>query len=407
MNATRVNATRVNATRKNAARVLAARVLAALSALVLTVSDAPPAAAHGRPAVRADTLIDTVFVASNRRRVAHGFTRDVSDSLWYGLYVTRTVVSSEGDRALQRMKVTRLDSAALDASVWRTRLRAAVRDTSARSAALVYVHGYSSAPGTALAQGVQVRARGAHRGPLVLFLWPTHERYVTPPTPARAYNDDARAAARSGPALARVMTAVDEAAPSAVLVAHSMGTRVAMDALLTDTVNAARYAARPLRAIGIFSPDVGAERFRAEFARRLPLIAHRVALYGASTDYLLGASAMLNRERRASGITRRGEALHGIELVDATRGARAEPVLLTWFGPRHAVRWASAALADFFSVAVSDAPSSCRVTVGTADAEGDGRWRLRRRVMPNGWLSSQCETLIETLPETTTEGAPR
>ncbi|MDQ8155312.1 MAG: alpha/beta hydrolase, partial [Gemmatimonadota bacterium] len=199
-------------------------------------------------------------------------------------------------------------------------------------------------------------------------------------------------------ALARVLAAVDDAANGAVLVAHSMGTRVAMDALFADSANAARFATRPLRALGIFSPDIGADRFRAEFAPRLPMIAHRVALYGASTDYLLGASAMLNRERRAAGITRRGAALHGIELVDATRGARAEPALLTWLGPRHAVRWASAALADFFSIVVADAPPACRVTVGTADTEGDGRWRLRRRTMPGGWLSANCEAEREAAP---------
>lgn len=342
---------------------------------------------------RADTVMDTVFVVSNRRRVARGFMREVTDSLWYGVYVTRLVVrESNTPRPLASMHVSRVDSAALEAGEWRRRLAAAVRDTSVREAALVYVHGYSSSPGTAVAQGVQVRARGGHAGPLVVFLWPTHELYVVP-TPVHVYRNDARAAARSGPALARVMRAVDSLAPGAVLVAHSMGTRVALDAVITDSSAHAQFTARPLRAMGIFSPDASASVFRETFAPQLPGIARRVALYGASRDYVLGASAIFNRERRAAGIARRGDPLPGIELVDDSRGARAEPLLLALAGPAHAVRWASAALADFFAIVVSGADPSCRVTVGTADDGGDGRWRLRRGALPPASVDSACAPL--------------
>lgn len=338
----------------------------------------------------ADTVHDTVFVASNRRRVARGFTRGVSDSLWYGLYVTRLITDSGDARALASMNVRRVDSTSLGETEWSARLAAAAPDTSARYAALVYVHGYSSSPATAVAQGVQVRARGGHRGPLVIFLWPTHDRFVAAPTPARAYRDDAAAAARSGPALARVLRVVDSLAPGAVLVAHSMGSRVALDAVVADTAMRRRLTARPLRAFGLFSPDIGAARFRADFAPTLPVIARRVALYGATTDYLLGAAAVVNLERRAAGITARGAALPGIELVDDTRGARAEPALLTLLGPRHAVRWASAALTDFFGIVVAGAPPDCRVTAGTADAEGEGRWRLRANALLPEWLGASC-----------------
>ncbi len=338
----------------------------------------------------ADTVVDTVFVASNRRRVESGFTRVVSDSLWYGIYVSRLVTGDGGTRALATMHVQRLDSAALGEAEWSARLAGAIRDTTARHAALMYVHGYSSAPGTAVAQGVQVKARGAHGGPLIVFLWPTHAYYVAPPTPARAYRNDAAAAARSGNALAHLLRLVDSLAPHAVLVAHSMGTRIALDAVVGDTALRQRLEARPLRAFGIFSPDVGAARFRADFAPQLPRVARRVALYGASNDYLLGAAALVNGERRASGISARGATLPGIELVDVTRGARAEPALLTLLGPRHAVRWASAALTDFFGIVVAGAPSTCRVTAATAVARGEGRWRLRANATLPGWLDASC-----------------
>ena len=355
-------------------------MIAALLGMALAIAPAPAV----------DTLTDTVFVVTNRRRTATGFTREVSDSLWYGVYVTRNVTDAAAARALAPMQVTAVDSSALDEHAWSERLRAAVRDASARAAALVFVHGYASDPATALTQGVQVRARGMHRGPLIVFLWPAHGVATAVPRLARAYRDDARAAAQSGTAFAHVMRTVDSLTPGAVLVAHSMGSRVALAAIVSDLPTHSALTARPLRAIGLFSPDVGATRFRDAFAPVLPSLAHRVALYGAATDYLLGASVVLNRERRAAAIANRGEPLSGIELIDDTHGARAEPAVLRLFGPRHSVRWASAALGDFFAVVVSGANPSCRVDAGTADAAGEGRWRLRRNVVPSAWLGARC-----------------
>jgi esterase/lipase superfamily enzyme len=369
------------------------RTLAAAAvALHASVSEVPPARhSSGAPPPAADTTHDTVFVVSNRRRTSRGFTREATDSLWYGLYVTRVVATrSSQPPALAPMRVTRVDSAALDEVEWRRRLAAAARDTTAARAALVYVHGYSSSPGTAVAQGMQVKARGAHRGPLVAFLWPTHELYVVP-TPTKVYRDDARAAARSASSFARVVRMVDSLAGSTVLVAHSMGSRVALPALVDDAATQRFLAERPLRAIGIFSPDFGATAFRERYAPRLPDISWRVALYGASRDYVLGAAALLNRERRAAGLAaRRGQYLPGIERVDETRGARAEPFVLNVAGPGHAVRWASAALADFFAVVVADTNPGCRARMGTADDEGEGRWRLRRGVLATDSLMAAC-----------------
>lgn len=346
----------------------------------------------------ADTVRDTVFVVSNRRRVAHGFTRAVTDSLWYGVYVTRLVGTPGPTRAVSPMHVTRVDSLALDESAWRSMLGVASRPDSARRATLVYLHGYSSSPATAVAQGVQVKARGAHEGPLVVFLWPTHDRYVAPPTPTRAYRDDASAAAKSGAAFARVLRAVDSLAPGAVLVAHSMGSRIALDALAAGTPTRAWFDEHPLRAVGFFSPDVGEAAFRLAFPPAGTRFARRVAVYGAASDYLLAASRVMNGERRAAGIAVRGGVMPGVELVDVTRGQRAEPALLTVLGPRHSVRWASAAIADFFGIVVEGAAPSCRTVAATADAEGEGRWRLRSHVTLSNRPGAGCALPVTISP---------
>lgn len=339
---------------------------------------APPSRSPAAPAARSDTTFDTVFVVSNRRRTASEFLREPTDSLWHGLYVVRVIAQPNDVPELARLDVERVDSAALDVLDWRARLRtAAARDTTAEGAVLLYVHGYSSNPGYATNQGVQVKHRGDHAGPLVLFLWPAHDMSRTIRSPLSAYREDERAAAQSVAAFARALQEVHAVAPDAVLLAHSMGNRLALGAAVSDAETRAQLEAHPLRAIGLFSPDVGADRFRDEYAMALPLVAQRIAMYGASTDYLLGASALVNRERRAAGITRRGAPLPGIELVDDTRGARAEPALLNFIGAKHAVRWASAALVDFFDVVAAGVPPRCRVTAGAADSVGVGRWRLK------------------------------
>ncbi len=352
-------------------------------------ASAASAASAGRAA--ADTSFDTVFVVSNRRRTSHGFLREPTDSLWRGLYVVRIIAAANDVPELARLDVRRVDSLALDPDTWHERLQAsAARDTSAEGAVLIYVHGYSSNPGYATNQGVQVKKRGDHAGPLVLFLWPAHDMRVTVRSPLKAYREDERAAAGSGAAFALVLREVHGISPNAILVAHSMGNRIALAAAVGDEPTRAELEAHPLRAIGLFSPDVGAEQFRVEFAPELPLLARRVAMYGATTDYLLGASALVNRERRAAGITRRGPPLPGIELVDDTRGVRAEPALFNFIGAKHAVRWASAALADFFDVVAAGAPPSCRVAAGAADSVSVGRWRLKPGARRISALLADC-----------------
>lgn len=330
-----------------------------------------------------DTTRDTVWVASNRRRVAHGFVREATDSLWFGIYVTRRVTDAPALGALSPMHVTRIDSLALTEAEWRQRLAVP------RGTAVVYVHGYSSSPGTAVAQGVQVTARGGSTGPLVVFLWPTHDRYVAPPSPQRAYTDDAAAAAHSVGAFARVLRIVHDVSPGAILVAHSMGTRIALRALGDSGVRMA-LTSHPLRAIGLFSPDVGLTALRDTLAAVLPTVSARTALYGTSRDYLLAAATLVNGEARAARMATRGPALPGIELVDASLGERAEPRWLTWLGPRHSVRWAAAALVDFFGIVASGAPPACRVDASTALPSGEGRWRLVPGALPGHPLDPAC-----------------
>ena len=343
------------------------------------------------PRLPGDTLFDTVFVVSNRRRSADRFQRVATDSLWRGLYVVRVITGDRRVPELDKLAILRTDSIAIDSAEWNERLRAAAaRDTSAEGAVLIFVHGFASNPAAATNQGMQVKIRGEHGGPLVLFLWPAHDMARSFRAPFSTYRGDERAAARSGPAFARALLEIVDQAPNAVLVAHSMGARVALAATVTDSAIRARLEARPLRAIGIFSPDVGARVFRDEYAPQIPAIARRAAMYGASNDYLLAAAAVVNRERRAAGITQRGLPLQGIELVDDTRGARAEPAILSFLGPRHAVRWASAALTDFFDVVVADAPPSCRVALGAADTVSDGRWRLKPGAKRISALTAGC-----------------
>ena len=96
------------------------------------LADAPTGFAGAR------SLADTVHDTSVRRleppaRGARLHARDVTDSLWYGIYVTRLVTDGGNARALAAMRVQRVDSAPLDEPAWSARLAAAVSDTAARA----------------------------------------------------------------------------------------------------------------------------------------------------------------------------------------------------------------------------------------------------------------------------------
>jgi hypothetical protein len=99
-------------------------------------------------------------------------------------------------------------------------------------------------------------------------------------------------------------------------------------------------------------------------------------LYGSRNDVMLGISSLVNGGPRTGRlVTGAPAAVPGFETVDVTDGARADGAFRKVVEPKHAMRWASSAIYDFFSV-VRGVPSECRSNSAYARQESTDVWSL-------------------------------
>ena len=248
--------------------------------------------------------------------------------------------------------------------------------------AILYVHGFGTGFSRAITQGSDIAYRGTFGGPMIVFSWPAHRAIADWPTAgallSRAYRDDEVTAAASTSAFRDALGDVVAAVrPGTVtVVGHSMGAQLVSDALSAGSPLRDSLTVRPLRALVLFAPDIALARFRDSLAAPLAPIATRRVIYASSADRMLAISKAIN------GFPRAGQAGHalalagvGIEVVDVTEGKRADGFFRKIFEPRHAMRYASAALDDFFAVVRGDSANR-RTANGRAALTAPLAWRL-------------------------------
>lgn len=345
-------------------------------------------------ALHADTITvtDTTWFVTNRAPVDAAFSGQRRDALEYGYLVTRyaehatTAPADPWGHALKRTAGTPVR---VSREEFRARIGEASRTAAARGEGpVVYVHGFATSFGRALAQGADIAHRGQFRGPFIVFSWPAHMAIATLPRPSalvsRAYRDDSAMAAASGDAFRRALDDVVSAAParSVTVVAHSLGSQLVGEALAGQSALRDALVDAPLRALVFFAPDAPAVRFRDAIVPGLVDIAERRVVYASQADRMLTLSRLVNRSDRA-GQAGGERVLAGaeLELIDVTRGRRAAGSLRNMVEPRHAMRYASAALRDFFGVA-RGVPGICRAEDGLAELVGPRQWRLRDLPLP-------------------------
>lgn len=375
-------------------RGLPALLLAALAGCASTgVPAASRADLAGAPQAAMLTTFDTTWYVSARARRAGHSVRALGDSLEYGFVVTRfreRAGITPGTRYLEPLDAKRVDSARLSAPEFLARLHAA--DSAAAGhgeGAVVYVHGFAVSFGRAVAQGAEIAHRGTFRGPMIVFAWPAHTALATWPTPhailTRAYRQDsASATASTDPfrvALEQILGAVRPHALT--VVGHSLGAQLVTESLVEPSDLRETLAATPLGALVLFAPDIAAARFRDTLAVALEPVANRRVVYASGRDWILGISQIVNHGPRVGrAAAARALAAEDVEVVDATNGLRADGTLRKVFEPRHAMRWSSSALYDFFAV-VRGLPAACRSLDGVAALGSDGTWALTNAPIPN------------------------
>ena len=178
-------------------------------------------------------------------------------------------------------------------SDFRTDLSRALRAQPADSRdAVIYIHGYN----TRFAEGVYRMAQLRHDydlpGVAVHYAWPSAG------TPFGYVHDrDSALFARDG--LETLLHEVAAAKPRRiVLVAHSMGSSVAMEALRTAAIRRDRQLLDKLSGVVLISPDIDLDVFRAQ-ARAMDTLPQPFLIFGSTRDRALSLSAaIVGRQER-------------------------------------------------------------------------------------------------------------
>jgi pimeloyl-ACP methyl ester carboxylesterase len=361
------------------------------------VSSGAPVTTNPVPVLRPEasytaTTFDTTWYVTNRSRINGELGRGFADSLEFGLVVTRyrERVGPESDgRFLEEISGDHVDSARFSADEFVSRLRARSSASGAGGGGtIVYVHGYAVSFGRAIRQGAEIGHRGTHGGPMVVFAWPAHTGLMTWPSASalvtRAYRDDSASASSSHGAfrdgIAVLLRAVRPGSVS--IVGHSLGARLVAEAFAAPSVLHDTLKSSPLGALVLYAPDINLARFKDSLAAALKPVAARRVVYASDDDFMMDMSRIVNRSARAGEATQaRVLTSLGFEVVDVSRGRRANGTLRKMFEPGHAMRLASAALYDFFGM-IRGVSEECRGAAGLAQRSEDGSWALSDAPIP-------------------------
>lgn len=150
----------------------------------------------------------------------------------------------------------------------------------------VFVHGYNTTQTEAAFRVAQLKNDIEVPGIVVLYSWPSRGRAL-----AYAYDVDSVLFARDG--LEQLLKQVSDAGAGRVLVvAHSMGGAVTMEALRQIDAKQPGWAARKLSALILISPDLDIDVFRAQMSR-ISRVPNPMVIFVSQKDRLLRLSSRL------------------------------------------------------------------------------------------------------------------
>jgi esterase/lipase superfamily enzyme len=370
--------------------VAPAFLIGAATLLAAAASPSQPA-----PATRDTAYVvsfDTTYYITNRSRSGNGLGGRRSDSFEYGFVVTRfreRVAVPDEARWTAGFSSRQADPVSLTRDEFIAHVKAIdARATARNDGPVVYVHGFAVSFRRAIAQGSEIAHRGRFGGALIVFAWPAHHALATWPRPSailtRAYRDDLASAAASAAAFRAALGDLLDAVPAGrvTVAGHSLGARLATEALAAPSWLRDSLSRTPLGALALFAPDISAAHFRDSLDAPLVPLAARRMIYASRADRMLMLSRLFNRNSRAGQVGgQRLLAAADIEFIDVTDGRRADGALRKLVEPRHAMRYASSALRDFFGV-VRGATGDCRVSDGLAEQTGPRSWRLTAATVP-------------------------
>jgi esterase/lipase superfamily enzyme len=178
---------------------------------------------------------------------------------------------------------------------------------------LIYVHGFRTTFEGSVLDAARLSDGIRFRGSTMVFSWPSKAGFFD-------YAYDRESAVWSRDAFERALASVmsNPRATRVHIVAHSMGTMLALEGLRQLYARYGDAAAQRIGAVVFAAPDIDLDIFSSSIARLRP-IAHKITVISATNDRALALSS-----RIAGGITRVGaaekEALErlGLRVVDAS-----------------------------------------------------------------------------------------
>jgi len=183
----------------------------------------------------------------------------------------------------------------------------------------IFVHGYNATQAETAFRAAQLANDFEIPGAVLVYSWPSKGKPL-----AYAYDSDSALFARDG--LEQLIRSVKSAgAKRVVLVAHSMGSRVAMEALRQIDIKDPGWAARNLGGVILVSPDLDVQVFRTQM-NRLAKVPKPFVVFVSEKDKALNVSSRLrgNQESQRLGNISSIELIRDlpIEVVDTTAFAK-------------------------------------------------------------------------------------
>lgn len=251
-----------------------------------TLTVMPQAAAVGE--------VTPVFIGTTREIEDGGFGPDRSETLRFARYD----ISIPPDRSLGEINwpsrltppnsrkhfLTTAEQVFADDSAFRKNLR---HDLALRgNEAVIFVHGYNNN----FSEGLYRVAQFAHDldlpGSVVHYAWPSAAKPL-----GYVYDRDSALFARDG--LERLINEVAAAgAKRILLVAHSMGCNLAMEALRQTAIRGDTATLNRLAGVVLISPDIDVDVFRSQ-AHAMGELPQPFIIFGSDRDKMLGLSARL------------------------------------------------------------------------------------------------------------------
>ncbi|BCD97459.1 hypothetical protein MARGE09_P1660 [Marinagarivorans cellulosilyticus] len=178
---------------------------------------------------------------------------------------------------------------------------------------LVYIHGFKRSFGKNVESGARLAYETAYPGPTVVFSWPSTNSIS-------GYTADRGNAEWSTPYLTRTLLALHQKFPyyKIDLVAHSMGNRVLVDALLEFQELQPLATIWPFSQVVLLAPDIDRSIFIENYAAKLAALNSKLTIYVSAEDFPLMASGSFNAYPRL-GDARSGVPIaEGIETIDVS-----------------------------------------------------------------------------------------